>query len=444
MKKRITAALCAVAVLCLAGCSPFKSVTSVFKIHGGEDSGVVYIDESYEYPDASEVTDPPSSLGSQSSSGSHSSSGQAAQPSRQTGNRYYASRIGSELAAPYSEIVRAVANRADGKIALSGVTSFADLVLCYTAVKNDYPEYFWLDGNFSWEHSGGRFYLHPGYNCTAEEVREKNAQLSAALAEFDAAASSATGDYEKELAALNWLLPRVTYDKAAAAAVSPDGYEQAYTAYGALVKHKNGAKGMTASAVCEGYARAFALLLDRVGVQNGLVSGKMNGIGHMWNIVKVGNHWYYVDPTSADTGDSMNYCFVNITDKDISATYVKDKDFQKTDISDIEYSGSFNYKLPGCGSREYNCLSLAGRSIPASGKGSAVIGKQVLAAHKKGETSCEFIFDENSAYRFSVETIADEINFPECVAPLLAEDPKADVCVSGVKGANGFKICWKR
>ncbi len=442
MKKRIAAALCAVSVFCLAGCSPFKSATSVFKIHGGEDSGVVYIDESYEYPDSSENPDAASAEGSRSpSEAAHSqSSGQSAQNQAQIGGRYYAARLKPELHTAYREILKAVSNRADGKIELGGVTSFADLVLCCTAVRNDYPEYFWFENTFSWEHKDGRFYLTPKYNCTAEELQVMNARLTAVLKEFDGAAAAAQGDYEKEITALNWLLPRVTYDNAAAAAGSQHGYEQSYTAYGALINYKSAAQGATA--VCEGYARAFSLLLNRMGIQNGLVSGKLDGVPHMWNIVKIGSHWYNVDPTSADTGNSMNYCFVNITDKDISPTYTKDKDFEKTDINDSNYSGSFNYKLPHCGSREYNYLTLSGRSVQASGKGSAAIGKQLLAAYKRGETSCEFIFEEGTDYRFSVESIAAEINFPECAAPLLAENPKAEISVSGIKGSCGFKIGW--
>ncbi len=444
MKKQVAAALCAASVLCLAGCSPFKSVTSVFKIHGGEDSGVVYIDESYEYPDSSESPGTYSEEGSQSVPGAaqSQSSGQAAQNQPQIGNRYYAVRLKPELHTAYREILTAVSNRADGKIELGGVTSFSDLVLCCTAVRNDYPEYFWFENSFSWEHKGGKFYLHPKYNCSVEELREMNASLSTVLKEFDGAAAAAQDDYEKEITALNWLLPRVTYDNAAAAAGSQQGYEQSYTAYGALVKHRSAAQGGTA--VCEGYARAFSLLLNRMGVQNGLVSGKLDGVPHMWNTVKIGSHWYNVDPTSADTGDSMNYCFVNITDKDISPAYTKDKDFEKADISDSEYSGSFNYKLPHCSSREYNYLTLSGHSVQPSGKGAAAIGKQALAAYKRGETSCEFIFEEGTSYRFSAESIAAEINFPECAAPLLAEDPKAEISVSGIRGSCGFKISWKR
>ena len=72
------------------------------------------------------------------------------------------------------------------------------------------------------------------------------------------------------------------------------GYDQ--TAFGVFSK-KN--------AVCAGYARAFKLLCDRLGVKCICISGYVtswNGAGgpHMVNYVKIGKKWYYVDCTWDD------------------------------------------------------------------------------------------------------------------------------------------------
>ena len=56
---------------------------------------------------------------------------------------------------------------------------------------------------------------------------------------------------------------------------------------------------------CESYAKAYQLLLNKVGVKNRLVGGKAgetpdSAEGHMWNQVKIGNVWLHVDCTWDD------------------------------------------------------------------------------------------------------------------------------------------------
>ena len=69
------------------------------------------------------------------------------------------------------------------------------------------------------------------------------------------------------------------------------------TAYDALVGGE---------AVCEGYARATQLLLNKLGVENFLVIGDAkNDDGkiepHMWNIVEQDGRYYIADITNSDT-----------------------------------------------------------------------------------------------------------------------------------------------
>ena len=56
--------------------------------------------------------------------------------------------------------------------------------------------------------------------------------------------------------------------------------------------------------VCEGYARAFKVLCDRLGIPCVLVDGTCNDGGHMWNYVQMEDyHWYAVDVTWNDPVD---------------------------------------------------------------------------------------------------------------------------------------------
>lgn len=72
--------------------------------------------------------------------------------------------------------------------------------------------------------------------------------------------------------------------------------------------------------VCEGYAKAFKVICDQLGIANVCIGGKVvqNGVteGHMWNGVQVGGKWYLTDVTWDDiaSGISYNYFMVgNIT-----------------------------------------------------------------------------------------------------------------------------------
>ncbi|MCD7730626.1 MAG: hypothetical protein LUI05_03915 [Oscillospiraceae bacterium] len=63
--------------------------------------------------------------------------------------------------------------------------------------------------------------------------------------------------------------------------------EYANTIYGALVRGK---------ALCEGYAKSFSYLCNKVGIENMIVTGSTD-VAHMWNMVKVDGNWYHVDVT---------------------------------------------------------------------------------------------------------------------------------------------------
>ena len=61
--------------------------------------------------------------------------------------------------------------------------------------------------------------------------------------------------------------------------------------------------------VCEGYAKAFKYLCDRSSFENEIdcrtVTGKINGAGHMWNLVTMEDGWNYLtDVTNCDTNTS--------------------------------------------------------------------------------------------------------------------------------------------
>lgn len=90
-------------------------------------------------------------------------------------------------------------------------------------------------------------------------------------------------DEEKIKWAHDFIIDRNKYDKEAIKKGSGD----AYSAYGALVGNK---------AICQGYAEAIAIVLDRFDIPNILISNDL----HIWNLVYVNNKWYHLDATWDD------------------------------------------------------------------------------------------------------------------------------------------------
>ena len=53
--------------------------------------------------------------------------------------------------------------------------------------------------------------------------------------------------------------------------------------------------------VCSGYAAAFQVMMEKLGIPCKIMAGNVNGTAHAWNAVNVSGKWYYVDATFANT-----------------------------------------------------------------------------------------------------------------------------------------------
>lgn len=89
--------------------------------------------------------------------------------------------------------------------------------------------------------------------------------------------------------------------------------------------------------VCQGYAKTFQLLLNRLNIPCSLVTGSVrNGERHAWNLVEADGEWYYVDVTWGDAsyqnidGDDVNY----IPEVNYDYLLVPSSDIDKTHVSD--------------------------------------------------------------------------------------------------------------
>jgi len=141
----------------------------------------------------------------------------------------------------------------------------------------------------------GNRYLLDSYN-SKEIVDRAKTQIDLRVNEL---VSSTQGTDEEKIKRIHdWMVNEISYAEA------DNQNENSYDIYGGLLE-KN--------AVCEGYARTFKLLMDRLNIPCLLVAGtatNSNGEteSHAWNQVFLNNTWYAVDVTWDDPiilGDGM-------------------------------------------------------------------------------------------------------------------------------------------
>jgi hypothetical protein len=173
-----------------------------------------------------------------------------------------------------------------------------------------------VDG-WSYYLSGNTLSLSMNYRITKDEVDEAKVMAGKIIEEI---IDDTMTTYEKELAIHDYLVNTVNYDYST---VIP---EESYTLYGALILN---------SAVCQGYADAFAYLCALVDIECILVVGSTdsNGqdISHAWNQVYLDGDYYFVDvtwddPTIVNGENGLRYTYFNVSSDELSGDHTWDEE----------------------------------------------------------------------------------------------------------------------
>ena len=176
----------------------------------------------------------------------------------------------------------------------------------------DYPEYFWIpnsDYNYRYDSSMKILDVTFNYNRDFPDLASAKSAYNTRVNQLTAGISGS--DYDKAKTLHDRLIGAVTY-------ISSD-YDQ--SAYGALVEGR---------AVCNGYARAYQHLLQKVGIPAWHVWGvgleySTNTLqDHAWNLVKLDGQWYYTDVTWDDQGSNTFYSYFNITAQQLQEDHIID------------------------------------------------------------------------------------------------------------------------
>lgn len=169
-------------------------------------------------------------------------------------------------------------------------TSVIDDVL--ERIEDSYPDIFWINGyslgTYGSERSDCEVYVIVLNDIPADQLRTMHQQL------LDKADSIITqippdyDDYQKVLYVHDYLIKNCKYCSEGASSETNGTWG---TAYGCLIEE---------SAVCQGYSEAFLLLMNRMGIDAGVCTGKSTRGGHAWNYVKIDGKYYWLDITWDD------------------------------------------------------------------------------------------------------------------------------------------------
>ena len=184
-----------------------------------------------------------------------------------------------------------------------------DTVKVISMFRNDNPMYFFvgntclysMDYDFETEEN----YVSAVYIACVEEYTSGTArqaerrvletQITAAREQVEAQDTA----WAKARVANDWLCNSLTY--AYDASGNPDDSMASHSIVGAFDERY-------CAAVCEGYAKAFQLLMNAAGVANAYIIGLGNGGGHAWNMAQMDDgYYYYFDVTWNDSTSSDKY-----------------------------------------------------------------------------------------------------------------------------------------
>lgn len=185
----------------------------------------------------------------------------------------------------------------------------------FSALSYDNPEMLCLGNDCKLINRGRKYYFVPTYSASVEVCRERTSHLEEAVEQIGAYTAELDDEYEKEKYVHDLIIANCEY--------TPDtGSPHANSAYGALVMGE---------AACEGYSRAFQLVMSKNDIDSRLVTGKAfdeneNTIGHMWNAVVIDGENYFVDLTWNDPilGENIiGYAYFNVTEDMIKSTHTE-------------------------------------------------------------------------------------------------------------------------
>lgn len=191
----------------------------------------------------------------------------------------------------------------------------------FHCVLADHPEIFYVDGYTSTTYKLGdalkKITFSGDYTMEEEEIVRRSGLLEDVIGEWLSGLEADADDYEKVKYLYDLLILKTEYE------------------LGCADSQNICSVFLNGRSVCQGYAKALQLLCQRAGVPALLVTGRVNGGGHAWDMLQLDGEWYYADPTWGDAsyqkeeGDALsgadypavNYDYFCVTTEQITKTH---------------------------------------------------------------------------------------------------------------------------
>ena len=202
---------------------------------------------------------------------------------------YYFKQLTEEEQRVYRELLKGI--RAREKEFYLTISDDDSIDRSYHAVLKDHPEIFWVHNRekiYKTTYSDSDYCVFtPGYTYTDSEIDEIQTAMEQSFQEVRALIPEDAGDYEKVRIVYTYVIDHTQYQTG----------EDDQSIAGVFWKK---------SAVCAGYAGAVQYLLERLDIPCIYVDGSTKGSteGHAWDIVKIGQEYYYA--TNGDQPDFLN------------------------------------------------------------------------------------------------------------------------------------------
>lgn len=163
------------------------------------------------------------------------------------------------------------------------------------------------------------------YFTTLEQEQELTLKLKQIIDGFGFTAE--TTEYKKIKTIYDYIIDHIKYDEEH---VKDETCITKFSAYGALIKKR---------AVCQGYAQLFYRMVKDVGIDSRVITGYGGKVtsdtelpeNHAWNIVRVGDLYYYADSTWDVGHDLCDYFLKGENDfpDHVKTMYYETADFKK-------------------------------------------------------------------------------------------------------------------
>ena len=254
---------------------------------------------------------------------------------------YYYNCLNDGEKSAYNSALSSALNGKDTFVvyASTGVDSNDEMWRVIKALTYDHPELYWI--NCGWDkvqYSGKDATISFSNGSYWDYSIDQTKRISALEEEVEKAAKlakkNASDEYGMVKFVHDYLVDLADYDYDAVdeyfSANRSASCEYIFTAYGCLVNHRT---------VCAGYAKAFQMIMNKLGIPCTYVSG-FAGENHAWNRVTIDGNGYYIDLTwddkVFDKKQVIDYSYFNFTTSELLNSRTLDESFSQPLCTETE------------------------------------------------------------------------------------------------------------